>query len=527
MFRVVRNHRPQNTNLTPSRVLALGFVFSALASSTAPLYAENKNADDLEAKARQASIERFKDFMQDKNIQTNAQGPDGKKIQGKAKLNANPDDKNPFESDLTYHDRPITKFKLVKDPSKPNDPEATKLEEEKAFVSPHGNISAAGGSSTLERKSAEVDKQFEEQDKKEKKKPEEGTSYDGMFVVETKEVRAKDIQKSKQTAANPDAPINQSQNADEGEDNPEDEFITVARRQIRPEGVKEFQEVGKNAGDTVIQSARDPEQKDNTNALANGVLLRVAAAENLMALWRGTLANLTQRRSNKAIEPLRGDGGKVGRIEMDEETPNCNAWAAKARKEISQIPPDIRKNVEKDLEQMTNQCNQIASMPYNTVNPQYVPDDNNKYQLKIAGPETEDNIERDSRAQLELMARAGKSVTDVDSNWKYDTQDDKVKMNRFQADGSSQEIETTAAEEIDSYNNQLRKAKEGYDEVAKKIGNFQPPDPTQYEIQQEEKSIMEISQAPAAAMEDYGVQGRGSLTETAPESYEQLQNPQE
>lgn len=493
--------------------------------------AESKNskpdADALEQKARQVSIERFKDFMQDKNIQTAAKGPDGKKIEGKVKKSPNPDDKNPFESDLTYHDRSYKKVQIVKDDSKPNDPTATKIEIEKAFKSPHGKLSAAGGSSSLERKSEEVDKKFEEEDKKNKnKKPEEGITYDGMFKKETKEVKEKDIQKANNGASANGNPLAQAQSqaGEIVEKDEENNFISVSKTEIREEAVKDFEDIGKNAADTVIAAGKDPEQKDNPNALMNGVLGRAGVAENLMAWFRSTMANLGQRRANQAIAPLAGNTN-IDRIELDEETPTCEAWKAKAQAELAKAPKDAQEQLQKDLDAMTKQCGRITSESYSTVNPKYIADQKEgTYKYSVEGAKSEDGLERDSRLQLEVMAKAGKSVTEFESNWKYDTADDKVTINRYDENGEKQEIQTTTTEEIEGYNNQLRKAKEGYEEVAKRIENFTPPDPTQYEIQPGEKSVMEISQAPASAMEDYGVEGRGSLTEQPPDNYDQLLN---
>lgn len=508
-----------------NQIVKLGYsvrilvILATLILSVAAHSKQTVDVEALEAKAREASIDRFKEFMQDKNIQTIPKGPDGKPIKGKTKLTANKDDKNPFESDLTYHDTVKDKYVKEKDP-KPGNPDNFKLVREKAFKSPHGKLSAAGGSSALERKSEEVDEKFEKADEKDRKKPEEGISYDGMFKNEVREVKDKDIQKKPGGSG---APIDQAQAKPQGSDDPEDDVVAVSRKSIREEAVDEFKEVGTNSAQTIIQSARDPDKKTDEKQLANGVLLRVAAAENLMALWRSTLSNLTQRREGKAVPPLENGTG----VEMDEDVPNCKEWSARAEQKIAEAPKDKQESLRKDLKQMTGQCEEIASLPYNQINPRYIVEEgSDAYKLSFEGVKKEDGVERDSRAQLEVMAQAGKSATSVESNWKYDAKDDQVTLKRYQEDGSTEEITTTVAEEIESYNNQLREAKKGYDKAKNRLGNFTPPDPTKYEIEAESKSMMEISQAPGTAMEDYGVKNSpGSLNgQTAPNSYQELQN---
>lgn len=476
-----------------------------------------QDLDNLEAKAQAASIQRFKEFMQDKNIQTKAKGPDGKQVQGKLKHNMNPDDQNPFESDLTYHSSPNDQIKVTQDPSKPNDPDALKVVEEKAFKSPHGKLSSAGGSSALERASESVDKKFSQQDQKKPQKPQKGVEYDGMFMTETREVTDKDIKGGKKQGQgqNPNGPNKSS------EKNPKDEAVTVYRKEIRKEGVKDFEDVGTAAGQTVIESAKDPSQKGDPKALANGVLLRVAAAENLGALWRNFQAKLAQRREYKAIPGL----GEIGRIRMNEEKPRCQDWEGQAKSEIAKLPKEVQESYNADLKEMMKQCNEIARLPYDVVSPKYEEEENStKEKLAFEGPKSEDGIERDLRVNLKIMEKAGTSVTELPSNWNYSQSEDQVKVKRYQKDGSFKEETTTAAQEIEYYNQNLQAAKEGYEEAAKKLPGFKAPDPTQYAIGQKTESMMEISQAPAGAMEEYGIKGQGSWDGSEPRTYDQLLN---
>ena len=292
------------------------------------------------------------------------------------------------------------------------------------------------------------------------------------------------------------------------------------RYELRQEARPELEGVGERSAETVIQAARGEASKDDQNVLGNGVLLRQAGYEATKALWNSTLANLGQRRTNRAMQ-----GRSLGeRPELSESVPTCDQWGQKLQQKVAEIKePELRAEAEKAAKQSIDQCKEITSMSYTDINPRYKPleDDPTKESLQMLGPQKEDALERDARVQLEVMARAGISASDVPANWQYTEQDDKARMTLGFDDNAPREGEQTVAEQLAGYNRNLEAAEEGYKEVQSRLPDLQNPKPTQFAIQPGERSMLDINQPPETAFEDIGLQN-GTIGPPAPETYNDL-----
>jgi len=138
--------------------------------------ADLQDAENAEEKARKIFADRYLEFTGDKNVMGKA-----KDVSGKVQLTGNKtkfdnDDGVSYRSDLTYHDLAFAspdetagkKNANSKDPKA----QAQAVRDLLPFVSPHGGLSEAGGSSNLERtmysKFDELSKK--DQDEKEERK---------------------------------------------------------------------------------------------------------------------------------------------------------------------------------------------------------------------------------------------------------------------------------------------------------------------------------------------------------------------
>jgi hypothetical protein len=107
------------------------------------------------------------------------------------------------------------------------------------------------------------------------------------------------------------------------------------------------------------------------------------------------------------------------------------------------------------------------------------------------------------RVQLELMSAAGKSINDVQRNWKYDPEDEKVDIKT--EDGGT--IKQNMAEQLEDYNQKLQEAQAGYDDVKSEAPDIfkSNVDASKYQIEPGTRSLMEINQRPAQGFGDLGV----------------------
>lgn len=467
----------------------------ALLLMAAQAWAAPEDADRSEERARASFVDQFTIFMQDKNVQGRAKSPDGKVVGGGKKTRFNGDDGLAFQSDLTYHDYSFNSTKMDDQPKNGQNNLAAPPKTLHAHISSHGGVDAAGGSSLLERTVFGLDKKFTEADQKKEEKEEPGVKYKSIFKITTQAVIEK-------------------QGPNKGM-----EKDKVERFEMRPEATQEIDKVGVQSSETILQAARGQENANDPQALGNGVYLRAAAYEATKALWNSTLANLTQRRANRAIE-----GGILPfSVQISEGAPKCDGWAQEAQAALAkmQFGKAQMERAQKDIQRMLEQCRQIGALPYNAINPKFEKDENDQEKLTMQGPEKEDALQRDSRLQLEVMSKAGKSVTEAPSNWKYDKNADKARMTIQYDEGQPREGTRTMAEQLESYNENLKSAEEGYDEVKSRIPGMNNPKPTQYAIQPGTVNLMDINQPPASAFEEVGIE-RAQDKGPVPQTYDQL-----
>lgn len=453
--------------------------------ATGAAHAENVSAERAEETARNAFLQRFTAFSQAKNVIGKPKDATGKFKPGGKKQTFNRDDGAPFQSDLTYHD---LSFDTIETEQNPNggDGKNAKTSRLFAFISSHGAISGAAGSSELERQAYRLHKQFTKQDSEENFKrddEEKGIKFRSIFKISTQEV----------------IPAEGGNNGN-GEriagNEKRREADKVRRFEMRDEARPTIEKVGEDSFEDVRKAAKSEEgQKDGTT-LANGVLLRYAAAEATQSLWNSTLANLIQRRVNLGMQA----GKKFpGTPQLSEKTPTCRAWSDMANSELAQLKDaSRRKELQEEVARMQQQCQQLASIRYDVIDPRFEPNKDGKEELKINGPQKEDGLIRDMRVQLGVLEKAGVSASSIPSNWRYSRKDDETRQTiHFDENGQPLgESTMTVAEQLESYNRQVRAAAEGISEVQKRMPTLKMDSNAvlSYQIRPGTKSVMEVNQ---------------------------------
>ena len=483
--------------------------------------AELEAAEQAESKARNAYIDRFIKFTQDKNVMGKSSSPDGKAAKGGRKTRFDRDGGGllPFQSDLTYHE--LTFFTLEEekgpDPNKPG-----KVSILREFVSDHGKLTGAGGSSVLERTVYGLHKQFtkEEEDPKNPGKDDakKGISYRSVFKISTQEVFNDDKGGGQQGG---------QQGGDQA-NNKKGEPDKVERQELREEARPDVDKVGENSFDTINRAAKDEGFEDDAKTLPNMTFLYEAAGRATQAMWNSSLQNLTQRRANRNV-PV---AGGTERVQLSEGAPDCDSAIRLAmQKTLAPIQDkNARKGIEEQYQKQLQQCRQMVAMPFNVIDPRFVTDEKNPKageQLKVQGPQKEDGIQRDLRVQMELMAKAGRKAGSVQANWKYEAKDEQAKLTQYDENGRAiGDRFVTPREQIESYNAQLQDAAKGMEEIRSRFPDYRPDTGATlgYQIAPETRSIMDINKAPQAAMEEFGPGAIGAQQQQPPppQTYDQL-----
>ena len=144
--------------------------------------------------------------------------------------------------------------------------------------------------------------------------------------------------------------------------------------------------------------------------------------------------------------------------------------------------------------------------------------------LQAMGADQEDARERDLRVQLEILANPQKSPGDITSNWRYSERDSTSPIT-LGFDENAKNPETaniTVKEQVQSYNEQLELAAQGYAEVKKRLPGLDvdPKKILQFQIKTD-RSAKEISALPQTLYEeDSGAKKTDGLN--APTNYSQL-----
>lgn len=531
---------------TENPVRILFWIWTALFMvNTLPSYADLEDADRAEEKARAAFVEHFVSFLQDKNVMGKVNTPDGKPADpGPNKNKFDQDDGVSYRSDLTYHDFSYNtndeqfakkNEALIKSGGKVEDNSRTLP----AFVSEHGGIAEGGGSSLLERTVYGLHERFHKEEKDPKKKKEEeerkGIKLNSVYQVETREVFKSDVDPNAAAAngtnaANgatpqPSVPPNGANAANGANSKKEEEPEKVERFSLREEVRPEIEKVGEQAFKTVERASRDKENQDDEKTLSNSTLLYEAAGRASEAWWSSTLANWGQRIINRAMR-------NGPRANLSEGLAGCVAWAkqtlqqrlAELAKSGKPDPKEIQA-IQEEFKQAEQKCNEVAKVNYGTVNPKYERTEDGKGEKLTTGDILkEDGFSRDLRNQLEVLGSAGKDVTKLKTNWKYGAEEDKQEVTTGfdEETGEANNVERLSVrEQLDSYNQQLDEAKEGFKGVKERFPQLEVNEKEldQFKIAPESRSVMDINRMTPTMREDIGAPQEEA---EIPQTYEQL-----
>jgi len=456
-------------------------------------FADLEDVERAQETARNSLIDRFTELAKDKNIMVKVKIPTAGKAKVVEKERKNGDDGLTYKSDLTYHDFSFNTVEKKKD-----DNGKDKSERLFAFVSPHGGVSKAGGSSVLERKAYELDQRFKKEDEERAKKQddEKGEKKRSIFKINTQEVTVKE--------------------ADPNKANSKAEKDRVERFELRDEVKPEIEKVGEESADTLIKASRDKGFENDEETLAARARTSFSAEAATKALYDATAANLAQRNINRGIR-----GGALGDTpQLSESISNCDEWQKASAVLLADAKGEEKERLQKEISRMTDQCKKLASTKLTDINPRFVEDAKNpdKDNFKSGDDKKEDGFARDLRNQLEIMKKAGKSVKSLPSNWKYEDKDDRARTRIDFIDS-----EKTVKQQLDEYNTQLKDAAQ----KVKKKKKTRLPDLQMdskeilgYEIKPETKSIMEINRVPPQILDEVGLKPTDPTP--AAETYEEL-----
>ncbi len=487
--------RPSALNLALWTILCAGLFAT-------PARADLEDVIRAQQERIQKVIERFKKFTSDKNVMGEAITPDGNTVQApdKTKFDADGAKLLTFQSELTYHKQA---FDVVEEEKEDENGEV-KVEKLYGFVSPHGKESEAGGSSELERAVYGLHKQFNKEEEQDKPR-EEGVEFKSIFKVTTKKVQKQDEAAGDAGGSGAGGGLKKAK--DDGEDN---EDLDVARWELRDEAIQAVKKIGENSFETVKKSAKDDENEGLEEAMANGVLLREAGSRGLKALQAEALNSLSQRRFNRGIR----DGALPERVQLWQDAPTCEAWSQQAAALVEEAEtPEGKEARQKELQRMTDQCKNMTTMNYKEIMPRFVEEDSgngeSKEQLQSLGVNKEDARERDLRVQLNINEKFGMSANEVQNNWGYGEQDLATTVNTYDAEGNQTgETQMTPEEVLNTYNQQLQKAKETADAINAQLPEQNRIDTSQtlsYQIQKGQKAAWEITSVPDRAKEDFNI----------------------
>jgi len=494
------------------------------------LLAKLEDVEQAQEKARNSFNENFEKFTQDKNVVGKPTKIDGTVTQGGPKTRSNKDDDGDYQSDLTMHDLSYEIEDEAQAAKNKAAIEAGQLDPADAknrtlFIgtSEHGALSQAGGSSRLERTSYDLHDEFskletkkEQQEENEKK----GIHFRGAYQVTTQEI----IKKNNQPGGVP-----------EGGGNPapppgDEEVEKVERWGYREEAKPRVDQVGSDSFQTVENAAKDEESKNDPAKMGTLVFYYEAANRAIRQLVKSTTANLAQRRIFKAI-----DSGSLGeKPKLSEDTPDCASWSQKA---LANIPPDAdpatREAKEKDAQRIVEQCQQVAQISSQAINPVFETPENAppdaKPELKQKGPDEEDPWQRDWRVGLALYGNVRKKASDVPSNWKYTDKDEKSKVTvSYDENGQPLEVrEMRMSDQVDLYNDDLKGAANDLGEIQKRYDSLKmTPEQILENVKEGELSAAEITKVPGQALyegyetpPDINKQQKNNLI---PQNYEEL-----
>lgn len=485
-------------------LLCLASLFAVFVENTAS-YAEMVDVDKAEQEAREKYRQRFEVFLQDRNVFGKAKLPDGKKLDsGSSKSRLNKDDKNLFQSDLTYHDYSFDTDEDTKEKDSSGDSETRRLY---AFISEHGKVSSAGGSSELERTVYKFHEKYSKEEKDKKKQgAQEGKDFRSVFEVTTEKAKPK---KKPQGQNNSNKP-----QQDQG---PPD----VARWKLREDVKKEVEEVGERSYETLARAAKDEDAKSDPDAAPNLGFLYEGANRALRGWWNSSVANLGQSRAYQGV-PV---GSDVNEVQLQETLAKCEDWADRMLQDAAKNGADMQK-VTEEVERMKNQCLEMTKVNYDQIGPRFKKDDSGEEKLSQSDAENEDSRERDLRAQVTVLDKAGIDLNQIETNWNYKQKDGTAPVTLSYDENSQpqKEVDLTVADQLDLYNKELNEAADDYDKVRDSLPPGIPlpsrQDILKYQIAPGTRNVMDITKLPTGNVEELGVSERKQ--DPIPKDYEGL-----
>lgn len=456
---------------------------------------------DYEKKAQESAFKQFTEFTKDKNLQGKAQKPDGTDVSAPPDKQAfDRDKKTNFQSDLTYH---LKTFPTPLQSAAGQPPERIPH-----FVSSHGNIEAAGGSSFLERLVWKWHKIFEREDRNGPPAAlaHTGVRRDSVFEITTLKVDPTSTMGGDATSY---TSISAAALPPPSQD--------IDRKVLRKEVENEVAKAGNDATQTILEAAKSRETQGRKVAPNLSRLYEAAKRSTTIGFWNSTVANQAQRRAYVGIRT----GSTGEKVKLSEDIPTCEQWQAKTMANLQQGGSTLTPEQQKDIETRASQCQKMILKSYSAINPGYVAaptgTTGSVEQLEDGGTDKEDSIVRDLRVQAELAT--GKKLGEIASNWPYKEEEAKSLVTlQYDNDGNPTEQRMmTMQEQIRLFNEQKKAARQGYEEAKKYLPDLNVPKIT---MTPENISAMKNNQPIPTMMEEMGVKQSPSIP--VPDSYGEL-----
>lgn len=477
----------------------VGFLLALISLfTTVQSFARLEDVIEAERKRVQEMNKRFGEVTSDKNVMGEAMTFLGQKISSPQKQRYDSDGGKmlTFQGDLTHHKKPYDTERETEEKEDPNDPKSpNKVERLYGWVSEHGAIKDEnGGSSELERKGyAEHEKYTKGPEDQKAKNAPEGVDYISMFKRTTL--------KAAKAAANGGG--NKGGGKNDDKNNEED---AIERWEIREESLEPIAKVGDTAFTTVDEVARSSENRNDKTTMGNGVFFLEVGSRALKALEAATKAAIGQRRANQGIEPK----GGVNRVQMNEDAPTCQAWAAQAQAKLGEEQDEKRREeMQQEIQRMTQQCDEMSKVAFDAAQPKYEPTEDGKSEkLEIKGIKGEDGRLRDLRIQAKLLKNFGLSPNEVPSEWQYNENDGKGKIT-LSYDGNGRPAEQkmmSPQEQLEIWNQEKLRAKQAAQEANQLLPEGSKVDTSKLDqlAQKGQKAAWEITKIPEQVYDEFG-----------------------
>jgi hypothetical protein len=405
------------------------------------------DVEALQQKALKDNIDRFGKFTQSKDVMGKGKLPNGQLNQGGEKNRMDKDDGVSYTSIFTYHRNAFDDYEEAQGGAPGTPPKKERLNQ---WVSPHGKFT--GDSSILERLVYKFHQMFKEKPKTDAEVAQmekQGKREESVFIVESQDPEDGGGGGGGNTAGGG------------GSGSQVKKVERYILKEEVQEGVKK--DVGQVGFENTEKEAKDEENKNDPKAMGL-IPFFYEAAQRAYDAWRDTtLAGLGQRRMYN-----------VSKVRGSESAPSCDeAVQASIQKELQSAQSDAeRTKIRNDANGKIERCKQVTKLDYREIAPIEEADPNGgPPKLKSEGLAKEDGMQRDLRVQAEVLDRYGAPGNSIKSGWKYSEDEFKTKIAvEFDENGEvSREENWTGAEQLESFNEQLVKAEDGWGAVKSKL----------------------------------------------------------